>query len=149
MIRLTLAILLTFASVCQAGVYDTLEFGDNRATVTKKLKASSMVEQQMEGAFFGRTGLNGVFKCKAKLAGLTYHLYFNWSESGGLEEITLRSQELPMDNYSTALQEAWSEANKLFTKVYNYPVQDANYPKKSDFKGHDMLITRIQPVKTP
>lgn len=97
----------------------------------------------MEGAFFGRTGLNGVFKCKAKLAGLTYHLYFNWSESGGLEEITLRSQELPMDNYSTALQEAWSEANKLFTKVYNYPVQDANYPKKSDFKGHDMLITHL------
>ena len=143
MFRFLYILILSIPLSLQAGVYDTLEFGDSRETVTKKLQASSMVDQKMDSTFFGRTGLNGVFKCKAKLAGLSYHLYFNWNDSGGLEEITLRSGELSMEEFNGSLKEAWIEANKLFTKVYSYPAQAADYPKQNDFKGHDMLITHL------
>ncbi|BDS08855.1 hypothetical protein NT6N_38950 [Oceaniferula spumae] len=143
MIRLFLILILATASICSAGVYDTLQFGDSRETVTKKLQASKMVKATMDSTFFGRTGLNGVFKCNAKLAGLTYHLYFGWDDNGGLNEITLRSGEVPMAEYNTSIKNAWAEANALFTQVYNTPAQNAGYPNKSDFKQHDILISHI------
>ena len=143
MIRSILSLFFLTSTLCQAGVYGTLEFGDSRETVTKKLKKSSMVEQKLDSAFFGRTGLNGVFKCKAKLANLTYHLYFDWDHNGGLREITLRSERLAENKYGSGLNDAWQKANKLFTQVYGLPAQDAKYPSKSDFKGHDILITHL------
>lgn len=126
-----------------AGVYSSLEFGDSRDTVTRKLQSSNLVEQTVGSTFLGRTGLNGVFKCKAKLAGLTYHLYFGWSDSGGLSEITLRSQKVHHNEFSTTIKSAWAEANKLFSQVYKQPVQSAHYPDKSKFKDHPILITHM------
>lgn len=143
MLRLAYILVLALAPFCGAGVYDTLQFGDSRETVTKKLQASTMVTTTVDSTFFGRTGLNGVFKCKAKLAGLTYHLYFGWNDNGGLNEITLRSAEVPMAEYESSINKAWAEANTLFTQVYNAPAQNANYPTKADFKKHDILITHI------
>lgn len=137
-------IISLFSSIqIQAGVYDTLQFGDSRETVTKKLQASKMVEATVDSTFFGRTGLNGIFKCKAKLADLTYHLYFGWSETGGLNEITLRSGSVPMTEYNASLKNAWEKANALFTQVYNEPAQDGQYPNKADFKEHNILISHI------
>lgn len=143
MARLLFALFFLITPLSYAGVYDTLEFGDTRGEVTKKLQASSMVEQQLDSAFFGRTGLNGVFKCKAKLAGLTYRLYFDWTEAGGLREVTLRSDSISKHNFNSGLKESWTQANKLFTQVYGNPVQGAKYPQQSDFKGHDILMTHI------
>ena len=140
---LTLALLVIISPLAHAAVYDTLEFGDTREEVTKKLKASKMVKQQMEGAFFGRTGLNGVFKCNAKLANLSYRLYFDWTESGGLKEVTLRSDAIKGKKYDESLKTSWAEATKLFTQVYGKPAQGGTYPKRSDFKGHDILMTHI------
>lgn len=138
-----LVVYLLSAILSSAGVYDTLEFGDDRETVTRKLGASKMVEQTIDSTFFGRTGLNGVFKCKTKLAGLTYHLFFDWNETGGLKEITLRSNTIDKAQYNTGLQNAWKEASTLFTQVYQIPAQDAKYPQPADFKGHDILISHI------
>lgn len=143
MLRLLTALYFATISLSNAGVYGTLEFGDTREEVTKKLQASEMVEHQLDSAFFGRTGLNGVFKCKAKLAGLTYHLYFDWTDSGGLREITLRSNEISLNEFNGSLKDAWTEANKLFTQVYNRPVQAATYPAKRDLEKHDILITHV------
>ncbi len=143
MLRILATLYFTIASLCHAGVYDTLEFGDTRAEVTKKLQASTMVEQQLDGDFFGNTALNGAFKCKAKLAGLSYRLYFDWDDEGGLKEITLRSDELNLDQYNRALKEAWAEASTLFTQVYNPPAQAVHYPATEDFKTHDILMTHI------
>jgi hypothetical protein len=131
-----------FLNICTAGVYDTLEFGDNRDTVTKKLKASGLVTQTVGSTFLGRTGLNGVFRCNAKLAGLTYHLYFDWNEAG-LAEITLKSNQVSETEYESTIREAWMEAKKLFTQVYSQPIQSANYPNKNDFKGHVVLMTHL------
>ena len=126
-----------------AGVYGNLEFGDSRDTVTKKMSSSQLVEQTIDSTFFGRTGLNGVFKCKAKLAGLTYHLYFGWNENGGLNEITLRSSVLNMDQYGHGLRKAWSEAETLFSKVYKAPSQKTAYPPQAAFKKHNILISHV------
>lgn len=143
MLRLSLVFYLFSVISSYAGVYGSLEFGDSRDTVMRKLRSSKLVEQTVGDTFLGRTGLNGVFKCKNKLAGLTYHLYFQWSDTGGLKEITLRSQDLDANQYGTTLKNAWTEANKLFTQVYNKPVQDAKYPQKTDFNQHPILITHI------
>lgn len=141
--RLFIFLLLLLPCVSDAGVYGTLEFGDDRETVTRKLQASPLVEATVDNTFFGRTGLNGIFKCKNKLAGLTYRLYFEWSETGGLSEITLRSQEMTESQYDSTLKTAWAEANKLFTQVYAQPVQSAAYPAKSAFKTYPILITHM------
>ena len=142
MIRFFCLLLLSTLTT-HAGVYGNLEFGDTRETVTKKMSSSQLVEQTIDSTFFGRTGLNGVFKCKAKLAGLTYHLYFGWSEDGGLKEITLRSSELNMGEYGKGLRRAWGEAETLFSKVYQDPTQKTAFPSQKAFKKHNILISHV------
>jgi len=140
---LLLALLLFSALPSFAGVYGTLEFGDDRATVTQKLKKSKLVDQTITTALMGRTGLNGIFKCKAKLAGLTYRLYFDWDENGGLKEITLRSEPVEKQQYKSIIYKAWQKANNLFTNVYSEPVQNADYPDKTTLSDGGMYMTHV------
>ena len=137
----TLLILTALPSL--AGVYGTLEFGDDRSTVTRKLQASNLVDQTISSTFISRTGLNGVFKCKAKLAGLTYRLYFDWNKNGRLKEITLRSDSLKKNQYSSVLYKAWQEADYLFTKAYNKPAQNAGFPDKDVLTDDSMMMSHI------
>lgn len=102
-----------------------------------------MVSTTANETFFGRLGLNGVFKCNAKLAGLTYHLYFDWDDNGGLKEVTLRSEDMPDSQYGSKLYSTWQEAKQLLTQAYNPPAQSADYPNKSDFKGSPILISTL------
>ncbi len=139
----SLLALLALAGSSFAGVYANLEFGDSRETVQRKLKSSDMVEQTMPDTYISRTGLNGIFKCKTQLAGLTYHLYFDWNDHGNLDEITLRSNKLEQTDYSTSLYQAWKEAGKLFTQVYNAPAQDADFPKKNALAKSSMMMSHI------
>lgn len=125
------------------GVYGNLEFGDDRDTVTEKLQKSSLVDQTIDTTLIARTGLNGVFKCKAKLAGLTYQLYFDWDENGGLKEITLRSENIEKAKYSSTLYKAWAAAAKLFTQVYGEPAQNAGFPDKLDAAKHGIMMSHI------
>jgi len=138
-----LTLFLLGSLAVHAGVYATLEFGDDRQTVTRKLQASSLVEQTIDNTFLARTGLNGIFKCKNKLAGLNYRLFFNWTEEGGLKEITLQSDELDAEEYHTTLKQAWQQARNLFTQVYNTPAQESKFPAKSAFKKHNVLISLV------
>ena len=142
-ICIILLILVIAKPLATAGIYGDLEFGDSRQTVTQKLRKSSLVTLSVDEAFLGRTGLNGVFKCKARLAGLDYHLYFNWSENDGLNEITLRSNELDMACYRAELHRAWQEADALFARVYGAATQKAPYPASNTFGENSMLITHV------
>lgn len=132
-----------FVSSSHAGVYGDLEFGDSREAVTKKLGQSPLVEQIIDDVFTARTGLNGIYKCKAKISGLTCHLYFNWDEHGGLNEITLRSEGLALDTYPKELRQAWLDAERIFSEVYGGPSEKAPYPPVSAFKTHKMMISRV------
>jgi len=143
----TIALIFLSSLSSFAGVYGDLEFGDSQKTVTQKMSSSQLVEQTVDSTFLGRTGLNGIFKCKVKLAGLTYHLYFGWNEGGGLSEVSLRSSGLDMDEYGNSLRTAWDEAETLFSEVYNHPAQKTGYPPQGafqgDFKGHQILISHV------
>ena len=119
---------LLLISVSQAGVYGDLEFGDSRETVTRKLRNSALVTQTIDNTFVGRTGLNGIYQCKAKLAGLTCLLFFNWDENGGLNEITLRSDGLSLDQYDGELLRASNEAASRRSKAYAEPIQHTTLP---------------------
>ena len=130
-------------TIGHAGVYGELEFGDDRETVTHKLQQSPLVEQTIDNTFIARTGLNGIFKCKAKISGLTCHLYFNWDQQGGLNEITLRSEKLKAEQYQTTLRKAWLDAESLFSKVYQSPTQKASYPLEAAFEEHQMMISHV------
>lgn len=138
-----LGIALLSSNSTHAGIYGPLEFGDNRSTVTRKLQQCDLVTQTVPSTFLARTGLNGIFKCKNQLAGLIFSLYFGWNDAGGLNEITLRSDEIDHSQYHTGLQQAWHKANTLFTNTYQAPAQNAKYPSKTDFKGRDILISHI------
>ena len=138
-----LSLLIFTGLPCFAGVYANLEFGDSREAVQRKLKSSDMVEQTMPDTYISRTGLNGIFKCKAQLAGLTYHLYFDWNEDGNLDEITLRSNQLEQANYRTSLYQAWKEAGKLFTQVYKAPAQNAGFPNKDALANSSIIMSHI------
>lgn len=140
-IILTLLLLTALPSI--AGVYADLEFGDSRADVQRKLQSCDMVEQTMEDTFISRVGLNGLFKCKAKLAGLTYHLYFKWNDRGQLSEITLRSNKLARADYKTSLYRAWKEAGALLTQVYETPVQNAGYPEKNILAESGIMMSHL------
>ncbi len=126
-----------------AGVYGDLEFGDSRELVTKKLGQSVLIEQTIDETYNARTGLNGIYKCKSKIAGLACWLYFNWDEQGGLNEITLRSESLDSNLYETELKNAWRESSALFSRVYQKPKQQAPYPPLSSFKDHQMMISHV------
>ncbi|MDG1358798.1 MAG: hypothetical protein P8P36_11455, partial [Akkermansiaceae bacterium] len=134
---------LLLSSTIHAGVYGDLEFGDSRELVTKKLQQSPLVEQAIDETYKARTGLNGIYKCKSKIAGLACWLYFNWDAQGGLNEITLRSESLDSNLYETELKNAWIESSALFSRVYQEPRQQAPYPLLSSFKEHQMMISHV------
>lgn len=141
--RILISLSLLLSTFASAGVYGDLEFGDDRETVTRKLRNSALVAQTIDNTFIGRTGLNGIFKCKAKLAGLTCHLFFNWDENGGLNEITLRSDGLSLDQYDGELARASNEAESLFSKAYAAPIQKTPFPPKEAFQQHKLLVTHV------
>lgn len=137
------SILILTALPIFAGVYGDLEFGDDRDAVTRKLQKSKLVTQTINTSLISRTGLNGIFQCKTPLAGLIYHLYFNWDADGGLQEVTLRSEDIEKSAYSSTLYKAWGAAAQLFTQVYKTPAQNAGFPDKLAITNGGMMMSHI------
>ncbi len=104
--------------------FDSLTFKDTRDSALKKLKASKLVEMTADEAFIGRTGLNGIFKTRKKIGGLTAAIYFDWSDMGNLKELSLQTDSLPLAAYKTQLQPCWSEFVELLTSLYGAPKQN-------------------------
>lgn len=112
----------------ETAVFDQLVFGDTRAQVLTKLKASQFVELAVDEAFIGRTGLNGVFRTRKKIGGLNAALYFDWTPSGELKELTLQTPTLPASDYQTLLMPSWQEFIPLLTTLYGKPVHQGSFP---------------------
>jgi hypothetical protein len=104
-----------------SAVFDKLTFGDSRAMVLEKLKASQFVESTVEETFFGRTGLNGVFRTRGKIGGLDAMLYFDWDENGGLKELTLHTHPLPAASLDDQLLPCWNDFIELLTTLHGKP----------------------------
>lgn len=105
-----------------SGVFDQLAFGDNRAEVLEKLKASEIVEMPLKETFLGRVGMNGVFHTRKKIGGLEAVLYFDWDDAGGLKEITLHTTPLPASALHDRLVPCWKELTGLLTTLHGNPV---------------------------
>jgi hypothetical protein len=108
--------------------FDNLTFNDTRETALKKLKVSKIVEMTADEAFIGRSGLNGVFKTRAKIGTLDGFLYFDWTEAGKLKELTLQTDTRPDTGYKTDLEPGWKQLGELLTELYGKPLQKGPMP---------------------
>lgn len=110
-------------------VFDTLAFGDSREAAFAKLKASKFVEMTTDETFVGRSGLNGIFRTRQKIGTLNAMLYFDWTESGKLKEITLQTEPLSADSYKSELEPSWKEFVALLGTLHGKPVQKGPFPQ--------------------
>lgn len=129
--------------VDENAIFDTLVFGDNRDTVTKKLFESKLVTSNVALTHIGRTGLNNIFTTRDKIAGLSCSLTFNWGESGELIEVTLQSEDKSAQAYSTEIKNCWKEFEQLLTYIYGKPRQASDMPKTSELKDDQMLASHV------
>lgn len=129
-------------------VFDTLKFGDSRETVTEKLNASKLVEANLNGAFFGRTGLNGIYRTKQEIGGLFCYLFFDWDEGGGLKEITLQTESKPVSEYDTTLKPCWTELIELMAPIHGKPLQGAGFPPSSKLGDGQIIASHLWTIES-
>ena len=98
--------------------FGPLSFGDTREEVEEKLLHSSLVTTKTEKTLFGRTGLNGIFETAVPLGSLPCFLYFDWSDSGTLSEITIRTEGMGSADYEGKLRATWNETVETLKKLY-------------------------------
>jgi len=124
-------------------VFDTLEFGDSRAQVAEKLKASELVKTTLPEALLARTGLNGAYHTVRKIGGLEAALYFDWCGNGGLSEVTLQTTPLSGDGIEEPLTRCWREFIELLTSLHGEPVQAIEMLDISAIPAASMSATHL------
>jgi hypothetical protein len=127
----------------KSAVFDTLHFGDTRQQVLAKLKASTLVELGVDETFLGRLGLNGTFQTRKDIGGLRCLLFFDWSEAGAMNELSLQTSPLAAAAYPTRLKACWEQLIKLLTTLYGAPLQNANYPAQEELTDGAFLATHL------
>jgi hypothetical protein len=127
----------------KAPVFDQLKFGDDRAQVLEKLKASKFVEMTTDETFLGRSGLNGVFRTRQKIGGLHAMLYFDWSGDNRLKEINLQTDGLPSGELKTQLVPCWKELIGLLTTLHGKPIVADNNLHLSSLQDGSMAPTHL------
>jgi len=135
--QLLKAIILTLclSSVSYAGdLIANINYGETREIVTKKLSSSKLVKASIPASMIGRIGLNGLFTTTRDLAGLKFTLYFDWTESSGLKEVTYRSDALVSYNYDQRLKQIWKHAINLLSAIHGRASNAGAYPDKSEVK---------------
>lgn len=129
--------------VPEGTAFDSLEFGDDRRTVGKKLKESKIVTATISETLFGRTGLNGVYKTTSTIGDLHCFLYFEWTDDGKLREVTLQTQPVARTLYPTLLLNNWTELNTLLSALHGKPAQQAPYPAIGDLQDGLLLGSHL------
>lgn len=124
-------------------IFDTLKFGDSRESVMEKLRSSSVVETEIEEAFFARTGLNGAYRTKQKIGGLYCYLFYDWDNSGNLTELTLTTEPQPESQYGSSIKSCWDELPALISMLHGLPVLDGDMPVSSKLEEGSMLGSHL------
>lgn len=127
----------------KAAVFDQLAFGDTRAQVMEKLKVSKFVEMTGSEVFSARTGLNGLFRTRRKIGGLDASLFFDWTDGGGLKEVTLQTAPLPANALNDQLTPCWKEFIQLLTTLHGTPSNANNKLDLSPIKDGGMSGTHL------
>lgn len=131
-IILTLCIsTISYASELIAGV----NYGESRDAVTSKLLKCKLVKTTVPANMFARLGLNGSFVTTKELEGLKFTLYFDWTDSSGLKEITYRSEAMANHSYDQQLKQKWSYAINLLSAIHGRAKNAGDYPKKNELSS--------------
>lgn len=130
------------------GAFDTLQFGDDRKTVQRKLLASKVVECAVDETFLGRTGLNGCFRTRETIGGAPCDLWFQWDANGGLTQIMLQTQPTPAATYETTVKESWKALSALMTQLHGKPLQAAGYPASKQLNDGAFLGSHLWRLET-
>lgn len=117
-----------------------LHFGDDRNKIQDKLTESQLFTSTLSENLFGRTGLNGVFRCKTKILDEEYSLYFGMQENA-LEDLHFRSTELPLSEYSDTIKDLWVETSQLVTHIYGAPLNANEIPKHSEIPNDKIIYS--------
>lgn len=103
-------------------IHGTLVFGEDITQVTKRLKSSALFVSTLPETFYARTGLNGIFRTKQKIANQHSQLFFEWNDTGGLREFTLHTDSLPLKNTDDQILPCWHGYINAMTDLYGEPV---------------------------
>ncbi|WP_353566984.1 hypothetical protein [Haloferula sargassicola] len=128
--------------------FDTLRFGDDRDQVRAKLLKSRLVEPTVDATFLARIGLNGAFRTREKVGGLSCLLFFDWDGKGKLSEIILQTEDCGAGTYAGKLHETWQEMIALLTELHGEPLQGADYPKMADLGDGAFLGSHLWRLKS-
>jgi hypothetical protein len=123
--------------------FDTLKFGDDRATVTKKLKESKLLNADLDGTFFGRAGLNGVYRTKEKIGSLHCFLFFDWDEDDKLKEVTLQSIDQKIEDYDGIIKPCWTQMIDQLTELYGKAASSSKIPTPDKIPEGQMQPSHI------
>jgi len=141
--------LLSFLSICffttstclaKVKAFGSLEFGNSKDLVGRKLKASKLVESKLDDSLLGRTGLNGIYFLKKPVGGLNCSLYFRWTENNTLDELSMQSDSVDAKNFAKARQ-CWSSFNKVLTKQHGEAKSVGRFPDISELKDGEIQTT--------
>jgi hypothetical protein len=127
----------------KSAVFDELVFGDDRAKVLAKLKASKFVALTVDEVFLGRSGLNGVFRTQKKIGGLDASLFFDWDDNGGLKEITLHTDPLPASDLNDKMTPCWKQFGALLSTLHGKPIHEDPRLVLSSIKDGTMVPTHL------
>ena len=97
----------------------------------------------MSQVHIGRTGLNNIFTTREKIAGLTFSLNFNWSASDELIEVSLQSENISSQDYSTQVKSCYEELEKILISIYGKPKESTDMPGINELKDDQMLSSHV------
>lgn len=132
-----------FSPPPEGAAFGHLKFGDSKATVIKKLKRSPLVEGGAADIMVARIGINGTYRTKNKLGGLPSDLFFDWTKTGNLQEITFRSKPLKIDSYDGVMKACWRETMELLSQIHGRPMQSAPYPSSDELTDGLILCSHL------
>lgn len=124
-------------------IFDNLKFGDTRDEILQKLKASTIIEAELEETFFGRTGLNGTYRTKKKVGGLYCYLFYDFDDSGHLRELTMRTEPQPESDYDTTVASCWEELPNLISMLHGRPIHSGSMAVSSSLGEGEMLGSHV------
>lgn len=135
--------------IAPGSFYDTLSFGDDRATVIKKLKASKRFHSQLDATFFARTGLNGTFHTTKgnEFFGMRASLYYGWDDNHGLKFLSLYGHETPQAQVESSLIPLWQEMTKNITGYFGKPTSAYHKPDYANLTDGGITFTHVWPMK--
>ncbi|HEX7261617.1 MAG TPA: hypothetical protein VF258_07355 [Luteolibacter sp.] len=131
-----------------SGFFETLTFDDTRESTLAKLKASKIVEMTVAETFIGRSGLNGVFRSRQKVGALTTSLYFDWSDTGKLQELNLQTDPLPNSDYKTQLEPCWKAFIEQLTTLHGKPMVNGALPSMASLTDGMFAPSHVWNIKS-